>query len=75
MREKLEKNRLFRKALAFSRLFSLLTFIATYAHYLHSRVVKNTWNEFFLVKRRRTMRVTIMAEREKSFAIEGCSVF
>lgn len=25
MREKLEKNRLFRKALAFSRLFSLLT--------------------------------------------------
>lgn len=26
MREKLEKNRLFRKALAFSRLFSLLAF-------------------------------------------------
>lgn len=54
-------------SLAFSRYL--------HAHYLHSRVVKNTWNEFFLVKRRRTMRVTIMAEREKSFAIEGCSVF
>lgn len=57
-------------------LFSLLT----YTRHLHILVWQKTmWNEFFLVQvalsslGRRTMRVKIMAEREKSFVIEGRS--